>query len=356
MTVLSQRSWLFQLPHELLLMILLECSPSALLRCRQTCRRMNDIVQLSAELQYKLYLAFYGYVDNPSCRRSYARKFEKLCRTEQRWYRLQEESQLKIPAPLEVESDFDNGIYVHAPGPGDDPELLRVVQLPPNHDGSPLTNHVEWTIRVPGIPLTGFVIDAEQDLLIIPEKCNIHDSYSLHFLTLSTGAPHPMACAPCLRVPGVTTRTAIGNSVPFDPHCSITIRQNLIIFRSLVNRSSDDSPCPIQVIDWHLGVLNLSLNSSHYRSLAFLNDHTFLTIYRAPSSPVWSLILFETNDKYPGIPFIKGVLSMPPLSLEGDLVMKVHTGASGVPSHSQTSKSKCPPPTCPMSTASLLTG
>ncbi|KAI0346087.1 hypothetical protein BDW22DRAFT_717726 [Trametopsis cervina] len=188
------------LPIELICWIFSYLGCNELVVCRQLCRKLKQIIDTTAGLQYTIQLYLSGMADNPAHSLSTADKLALLKRYHDQWY--------SLPAHLERVVLFErirNGYHTQTRdiqgtvGIGPTPEgHFYFAQLPSRIREIPLKS---WVLQLS--EHTGFfTFDPQQDLLVILKRASIPEERPcLRLLELSTGRDHPLAACPSIPLP-----------------------------------------------------------------------------------------------------------------------------------------------------------
>ncbi|KAF8608512.1 hypothetical protein BDV93DRAFT_518610 [Ceratobasidium sp. AG-I] len=188
------------LPEDILRLVLVLSTPDTIRYCQQICRLLRKIIQEDPCIQYLLDLDACGYVEprTPRSDLSYSEKREVIRLHQLRW------SHPQGISPEVYDIHTSGGLWMYVSGvyarggrlPGSMPVTARQLyfyQLPSPNRG---TEYKHWIISELGVDTCFFMIDPEQDLLVLIEADNAHPGdciYNLHLRTMSDGRIHPKA-------------------------------------------------------------------------------------------------------------------------------------------------------------------
>ncbi|GJE94157.1 F-box protein [Phanerochaete sordida] len=176
------------LPNELCEAILSALNPVVIARFQRVCRAARALVRSSVALQYKLACFRAGVVDCPAgLRSSTAERLVRVRGWHAAWKRPRWRH-IHLP-PLTAHPCTSGPVF--AQRAAQDPTSIAFFLL-----GSPLRSaglH-SWTLT--GLPeYITFAFDWYLDLLVVVERTDARH-VTLHFLTCTTGHPHPLAASP----------------------------------------------------------------------------------------------------------------------------------------------------------------
>ncbi|KAF8606380.1 hypothetical protein BDV93DRAFT_553553 [Ceratobasidium sp. AG-I] len=194
------------LPEDVLRLILALSTPVTIRLCEQVCWSLRRIIRADIYLQYLLELDICGYTepDNPRSGLSYSEKLEVVRRHKSRW----DHPEKIVPDVYELhlgESSFmyayKGGVYARAVRISSSSRVatrqLHFYQLPSSNRG---TEYKNWIIHDLGVDIQNFMIDPEQDLLVLLEVNRApghQEVYRLHLRSMSTNDVHPKASSDC---------------------------------------------------------------------------------------------------------------------------------------------------------------
>ncbi|KAI0772792.1 hypothetical protein BD413DRAFT_34230 [Trametes elegans] len=250
---------LLNLPPELLTGILLQLDLQSLLRCRQVCTLLKDLMDQDVRLQYQVELGAAGMEDGPPGTLTAAERLRMLKARQAAWDRLAWTSREEIPMCQGGVWELYGGVLAQ----GEGSRTLVFRQLPSAIRG---IQEREWRLEDVGVNIRDFGMDPAQDLLLIIENRIERNSMtcSAHFKSLSTGEAHPSA-----------PRPAVLTHVPQRGRYSYTIQ----IAKELVGilmTSSDEDHSEFVIWNWKTGHRRLCMIGSDLSSFAFLTSRYIL--------------------------------------------------------------------------------
>ncbi|EPQ60476.1 hypothetical protein GLOTRDRAFT_135147 [Gloeophyllum trabeum ATCC 11539] len=193
-------SLLCSLPPELILAILDQLDPVALLRIKSVCRLFKTLVEDTANLQYHIELAANGLVDGPRSGLSATEKLDMLRKRQTAWDKLLWVDQKRVPMTNGHLYELYGGVLAQSSG-----QRSLVFRRLPSH-----FRRIEervWTIEDVGVSMRDFGMDPGQDLLVIIEEAEEpHKMCRIHLRKLSTGGPHPSTSDPHILLHRPVTR------------------------------------------------------------------------------------------------------------------------------------------------------
>ncbi|KAH9048736.1 hypothetical protein EDB84DRAFT_1556741 [Lactarius hengduanensis] len=244
------------LPNELITHILAALHYRDLASCTQVCRRMADIIRDSVLLQYHLELGKCGMNDGPQSTLSILERRERLLAHVDAW------KTLRWSACLNVFNFPDHGYYETNIAPGgiltfvsSRERRIVFVQIPSNLRGIPMR---QWELSLSFVPHGPCALDLSEDILVVSQR----NEYNLHFLSLSTGKPHPLAANPTFYDP----------LPPFHQttHVRISVAQNHV---AMLIRDRDRK---LRVWNWKTGQILLDVASENAQSISFIPENRIL--------------------------------------------------------------------------------
>ncbi|KAH9175676.1 hypothetical protein EDB89DRAFT_2066586 [Lactarius sanguifluus] len=242
------------LPNELITNILAALHYRDLASCIQVCRRMADIIRDSVLLQYHLELGRCGMNDGPLSTLSILERRERLLAHDDAW------KSLRWSACLNVFNFPDHGYYEANIAPGgiltfvsSRERRIIFVQIPSNLRGIPMR---QWELSLSFVPHAPCALDLSEDILVVSQR----NEFNLHFLSLSTGKPHPLAADPPLYDP----------LPPFHQitHVRISVAQNHV---AVLIRDRK-----LRVWNWKTGQILLDVASENAQSISFIPENRIL--------------------------------------------------------------------------------
>ncbi|KAH9175667.1 hypothetical protein EDB89DRAFT_2135507 [Lactarius sanguifluus] len=196
----STRNLLELLPNELIVKILAMLHYRDLFSCTRVCGRIVDIIGGSALLQYHLELGRSGMEDGPLSIVSIPERRERLRSYNDAWKHLRWSTCIELPN-TERRHNMDvspGGILTFASGTEREGKLV-LVQIPSILRGIPMR---QWELSFSFTPYTR-ALDPSEDILVLMEPpLNPFGPYEsehrFHFLSLTTGEPHPLVAVSLL--------------------------------------------------------------------------------------------------------------------------------------------------------------
>ncbi|KAF9239134.1 hypothetical protein BU15DRAFT_74828 [Melanogaster broomeanus] len=181
---------LSSLPAELIETVFAEFDVPSLLRCLQVCKLFHAIISQSKHLLYKFELFASHMDDGRHSGLDIASRSKLLESYNQVWREMRWAGYKEVPMERGLSWDLVGGVLAHVLF---DRCSISFVQLPCSIKGIPEKN---WTIHL-GINIRDFYFDVAQDLLVCIEVID-RKICKIHFLALSTGTPHTLACTPTI--------------------------------------------------------------------------------------------------------------------------------------------------------------
>ncbi|KAI0262101.1 hypothetical protein BC834DRAFT_893099 [Gloeopeniophorella convolvens] len=184
------------LPAELIVKILASLHPNCIVLCRQTCQQMRSIIDGSSQLQYEISLFADGMRHGfPSL--GHISTLEKLNRLGEhtsswrdgRWH---EHLVLDSYRPAMWTAPFTSGNVITVRNPGTQDTLLFYELASPRRE----IDYRHWKLTF-DFRIDGFAVDASQDLIVASKPSDGH-YLRIHFLSMNTGLPHPLAQRPAV--------------------------------------------------------------------------------------------------------------------------------------------------------------
>lgn len=277
---------LLSFPPEIITQILSLLSLKDLYRCEMTCQRLLAHIRESVLLTYVKESQIAGVIDNPSCLLPISEKLAALRQQERAWQTLDlpPPTRIAIPATNPIGSFYElKGGYfflsavteVGLEGAG---TFVRYIEF-----SDPSNLAVGWKeIRLPGSMLDIAVCVEEHDLIALitldslqPPTLttfNYHDqSLSIHFLTMSTGQPHPDARLPVLSLVDV-------ESFPAQPTAKLEIVGDLLALLLTFAGDGLNILDRLFVYNWRTGCLVSRWSAEHKScsSFAFISHDIIL--------------------------------------------------------------------------------
>lgn len=259
---MSKFSLLNSLPLELVLNILDHVSDyETLLKCREVCHNLKDLVDQTPTLQYTINLAVAGQesccanVDSP------AALLNALKRHQNAWDELKWSRQSRLPMRSGGLWELYGGVLAQS----DEKGGISFIRLPSDLRS---IEEKQWSLG-PSFPCSvrDFAMDLSQDLLLLIEKPHwvgqtADHTYRLHIRTLTTGEPHPEAKG----------GTILSNIQTFrDEDTSYTIQISGHYVGVLFNSVHVDGT-ELVIWDWKTSQVQMHLVGNQIRSFSFLSQ------------------------------------------------------------------------------------
>ncbi|KAI0325496.1 hypothetical protein GY45DRAFT_1374683 [Cubamyces sp. BRFM 1775] len=252
---------LLSLPPELLINVLLELDHVTLLRSRQVCSLLKDLMDNDVRLQYKVELAAAGMEDGQYSTLSAAERLRMLKARQEAMDKLAWTSREEIPMLQGGVWELYGGVLAQ----GEGSRTLVFKQLPSSLRG---IEGREWRIEDVGVHIRDFGMDPAQDLLVVVENRveGTGMTCSVHLKSLTTGQTHPAA-----------SRPAVLTHTPHRGRYSYTIQvaeDNVAVLMT----SSDEDHSEFLIWNWKTGHRRLHITGADLSSFAFLSSrHVLLT-------------------------------------------------------------------------------
>ncbi|THH13948.1 hypothetical protein EW146_g6329 [Bondarzewia mesenterica] len=251
-----------------------------LLRCASTCKYIHDIIQRSAELQYKIELAADGLVSGDREALSTAECLQLLLDHRKAWHSLTWVKEECVGMPGRCDAyELVGGVFAKT--------MAGTSQLdsPPHHFmASWLPTRLQperhLVFEDIGVSVKDFAIDPTQDLLAIVEghefdifvggaAASAAGELSIHFRSLSANAAHPNARQPILR-----HRVMLSAS-----RCIVQIVDDVISI------TLSDVPCGFMVWNWRSGELLVSA-AGCTPDIALISPRSFMVFQPEEERPI----------------------------------------------------------------------
>ncbi|KAH9903456.1 hypothetical protein C8Q73DRAFT_742509 [Cubamyces lactineus] len=247
------------LPPELLINVLLELDCVSLLRCRQVCSLLKDLMDNDVRLQYMVELTAAGMEDGPYSTVTAAERLRMLKARQEAMDKLAWTSREEVPMLKGGVWELYGGVLAQ----GEGSRTLVFKQLPSSLRG---IEGKEWRINDVGVHIRDFGMDPAQDLLIIIENRveGTGITCSVHLRSLTTGQTHPAAARP-----------AVLMHTPHRGRYSYTIQVAEDCVAVLMT-SSDEDHSEFLVWNWKTGHRRLYITGADLSSFAFLTSHHLL--------------------------------------------------------------------------------
>ncbi|KAI9056374.1 hypothetical protein FKP32DRAFT_1639392 [Trametes sanguinea] len=266
------------LPPELLTSILLALDLSTLVRCRQICRLLKDIIDEDVRLQYKIELAASGLEDGTHNTLTVAERLRMLQTRNEAWDNLAWTAREEIPMLQGGVWELYGGVL----GQGEGARTLVFKQLPSTLRG---IEGRQWRIEDVGVNIRDFGMDPAQDLLIIIE--NRADGAgvicSVHLRSLATGQPHPSAPRPAV----LSHSTHRGRF-----SYTIQISEDYV---AVLMTSGDEDHSELLIWNWKTSQRRLYITGSELSSFAFLTSQ-YILLTSLPTMELDNNNVFHGDD------------------------------------------------------------
>ncbi|KAI0036115.1 hypothetical protein K488DRAFT_82381 [Vararia minispora EC-137] len=281
---------LLNLPVELIADCFAFLQPRDVLSCRLTCSTLHRIVRTNARLQLALQLAFHQLVpSHPPSVLPAAILHALVQDRESRWRDLRWRDVQNHPMPnAGAIYEFVGGIYCNARGGQDERRVngaITFYQLP-DSDQPNRTGVRAWTLLVPDLVILDFSVDPAQDLAVFVALSDKQSAgrYQIHFRTLSTNSPHPLArqaVLDCAFQPGQHT---LESSTTF----RILIHGQILLL--LVKDVLHSHVTFLSLTNWHTGPDACYTFPPHtpIEDVVFLSPHEFLVVVPSGAFDVYA--------------------------------------------------------------------
>ncbi|KAH8993064.1 hypothetical protein EDB86DRAFT_3078924 [Lactarius hatsudake] len=232
-----------------------------MLHCRdlasftQVCKRMVDIVSGSTLLQYRLELGKSGMDDGPLSALSIPERRERLRAYNDAWKHLRWSACIELPAIRRYDMDIaPDDILTFVP---ERDRKITFVQIPSKLRSIPMR---QWELSFPFV-LHQYALDPREDILVLYEWDR---NYRFHFLSLTTGEPHPRVAVSLHSQPRYLMRSADSENFV------LSMAQNYLAIL--------DPLYELCVYNWKTGQKVLFIASDALQSVSFLPDNRFLLV------------------------------------------------------------------------------
>ncbi|KAH8101212.1 hypothetical protein BXZ70DRAFT_1007600 [Cristinia sonorae] len=281
----GQRSSIDDIPNEILEKILLQTDLQGIGRCRQACKRLNELVGNSTLIQYFLELAINGLVDGPPGGLSVGERLQALRDRRKAWDTMQPTARKVIVSEYRrtaVLITQNHLILIPQPDPS---ELLATTQPPSPHQGV-MTQIASLHRGIPDktyafgpLVAEGFIVKAQwdfgEDLLVIIQMKQasmiwLASIYSLRILSFATQSSHPKAIKDTItlddiRALGMPSCRLRGSQVSFD-----------YIGLELTTRDDERESRFLLVYNWKTGEFILCVKHAASFAFAFATEKYLL--------------------------------------------------------------------------------
>ncbi|KAH9850916.1 hypothetical protein C2E23DRAFT_904719 [Lenzites betulinus] len=250
---------LIQFPPELIINIFLELELRSLLRCRQVCRLLRDIIDGDVRVQYKIELAAAGMEDGPPSTLTASERLRMLKTRQEAWDKLQWTGRGEMPMSQGGVWELYGGVLAQ----GESARTLAFKQLPSKIRG---IEEREWRIEDVGVNIRDFGMDPAQDLLVIIENKEDRNGMTcaVHFKSIFTGEPHPAAPRPAT-VTHIPKRGRYSYTIQI---CADTV--------AILMTSGDEDHSELLMWSWKTGARRLHITGNDLSSFAFLTSRYVL--------------------------------------------------------------------------------
>ncbi|KAF9228849.1 hypothetical protein BS17DRAFT_877408 [Gyrodon lividus] len=250
------------LPAELIETIFDQFDVPSLLRCMQVCKLFQAIISESTHLLYKIDLFGSRMGDGRHSALDIVDRLTRLRSYNQVWNEMRWTGSKKVPMEGGSSWDLVGGVLAHALF---NDRSISCVQLPCSIKGIP---EKRWIVDLE-ITIRDFYFDVAQDLLICIEVID-DELCRIHFLTLSTGKRHPLACTPTV------THEAPDLPMWIDPRFFMQICGPRIII--LLEDVAYGAPSVGDFVawDWRTGELEMFIRCAELCSFSMLTEDLIL--------------------------------------------------------------------------------
>jgi hypothetical protein len=313
----SETLTLILLPSELLIEILRHADGRSILRCSSVCRKLNSVIDSSAELQYHIELALDCMLDGPQSTVTIAERLEQLRALRRAWTLFEWKKEVRVPMHGFCHAyELVGGVFAKTSSQAgihnqSGPRKFISSWLPSSSD--PGHTLVRKDI---GISTRDFAIDPSQDLIALVQSDDdfVNDSSytEVHIRTISSNVKHPEATSPVLRTLTLSTMTSAFIQIVDDvigmmfwvefesPHITIW---NWKTGQILVDRDGDNLP-------------------SHISDFSFISNRAYMITRRIDGG---SIQVFTFGENQHEIIHVAS-LSLPPLKSTHLVHCAIHTG------------------------------
>ncbi|KAH9175662.1 hypothetical protein EDB89DRAFT_1945944 [Lactarius sanguifluus] len=261
----STRNLLELLPNELIAKILSMLHNQDLFSCTRVCRRMVDIIEGSALLQYHLELGRSGMEDGSLSIMSIPERRERLRSYNDAWKHLRWSTCIEIDRCSHYVDTSPGGILILVPRTRREGKLM-FVRIPSILRGIPMR---QWEFSFSFLPQE-HALDPSEDILVVMECDHLpfnplvpyESEHRFHFLSLTTGEPHPLAAISLL-----SESSHLMHSLDV-AHFKLSIAQNYLAILH--------PKCELCVCNWKTGQIVLSFSSDAIPSMSFLPENRLL--------------------------------------------------------------------------------
>ncbi|KAH8101209.1 hypothetical protein BXZ70DRAFT_934960 [Cristinia sonorae] len=174
-------------PTEIIEKIFLTADLQGLARCRQVCRRFNDIVSNSTLIQYRLELAADGLVDGPPGGLTVGERLQALHARRNAWATMQPTSTRVVYSDnRDYACSFGRNCFAHH-RPGDTTAQTQVAQIAAPSRGIP---EKEWLFKEESVSAWW---NLDEDLLLFQTYIPFEQTCQFRFLSRTAQDNHPKA-------------------------------------------------------------------------------------------------------------------------------------------------------------------
>ncbi|KAI0044573.1 hypothetical protein FA95DRAFT_247444 [Auriscalpium vulgare] len=172
------------LPVELQLLVIGSLNHLDILNCSLVCKHLHDLILSTAELQYRIELAYDGLIDGLTCDLPIAMRLQRLLDRRNAWRTLSAHSHSTVSVPGECRAyELVGGVFAKVL----ETNGFNAAWLPSTgaHEFVPLH------ITLLDIPVKDFALDPTQDLIMLLEQTPVEGAAQevrVHVRRLSTGA------------------------------------------------------------------------------------------------------------------------------------------------------------------------
>ncbi|EMD34287.1 hypothetical protein CERSUDRAFT_67329 [Gelatoporia subvermispora B] len=258
-------------PLELTLLVFARLDLREVLRCRQVCRLLRDIIDGDATIQYRVNLTLSCMEDNTLNQLGIVKKKNLLTLYQIAWWNLSPTAFFPTYDAATIECVQRRGTYMTmAPGGMND---ARVRQLPSRirriaeglrYLGSLSDGSDRDMVRVDPVEGLIFVVGKRWER---QEQGSTEQYVTIHLVSMSDGGPHPAAVSPTFPV------VVDGNIA----HQYLDICGDYFTFVETYYDDSPNVPMELRVINWKTGKIHLWLRGCGIGSCNFISD-TYILI------------------------------------------------------------------------------
>ncbi|KIJ36926.1 hypothetical protein M422DRAFT_33977 [Sphaerobolus stellatus SS14] len=311
------RTSFMKLPEELVATVIMELPMLDILHCRLVCKRLNNLVQSSSNIKYKIELSAHGLVSCPASKISAASALKMLRDQQARWRRCEWGNQTEIILGGGCRTyDLRHGIWAY--GQSDeqltDDMLLDYTKKITCYKLGGVDRGIKckeweswssWSLDDLKLDIRDFTIDPVIDMLAMVVQLSDESKSPFQVLLrkLSDGEPHPLG-----------GKTVLDLEMPctIPANCTFTMQLQGYSLGVLVRQDASETDWDYFFVwDWRTGKLNMSQHAenSSFDDFAFVDSTTImLTVLANPVTlQIWR---FDEPTDEPKLSPV-GIFAMP---------------------------------------------